>query len=73
MDGSRVYCAKWNKSGKDKYYMILLIYGLNLKHWTNKNRNSCRLREQIDGYQRRGAEGRKERGEQDQEVQISSS
>jgi len=32
MDGSRGYYAKGNKSEKDKYYMILLICGLNLKN-----------------------------------------
>ena len=28
MDGPRVYHTKWNKSDKDKYYMISLICGI---------------------------------------------
>ena len=28
MDGLEGYYAKWNKSEKDKYYMILLICGI---------------------------------------------
>ena len=36
MDGSRGYYAKWNKSEKDKYFMISLICGV-YKNKTNKN------------------------------------
>ena len=36
MDGSRGYYAKWNKSEKDKYFMISLICGA-YKNKTNKN------------------------------------
>lgn len=28
VEGVRMYCAKWNKSEKEKYHMILLICGI---------------------------------------------
>jgi len=36
VDGARVYYAKWNKSEKDKYHMISLMW--NLRNKANEHR-----------------------------------
>ena len=36
MDGPRDCHTEWSKSDKDKYHMILIIYGILKKSGTNK-------------------------------------
>ena len=64
MDGPWGCYAKWNKTEKNKYYMIYLICGiLNKQTKKDKHKKPHRYREQICGYQRQGVEGVDKMGE----------
>ena len=71
--GSREYYAKWNKSEKDKYHLISLVWG----NWKTKQINKwnrLRYKEQTLYCFARAGRGRgmDEVGEGDWEVQTSS-
>lgn len=64
--------AKWNKSTKDKYCMILIICEISKKHNRKQKENAThRYREQIGGCQRWVLEGGGRNGWRKSKVQKS--
>ena len=69
MDGPRWHYAKWNKTEKDKYHMILLICGI-LKKQTTKSKLIDTENKLV--VARVGKKGLDRKGESGQKVQISN-
>ena len=57
MDGSREYCAKWNKSDRERQipYDFICMCNLGTNKWTNKQTH--RYREQTSDCQMGGSLG----------------